>query len=110
MDVDLLPFEPMDSVMHVVGLLRVCGLKCADNMVAGVTRLATALNAIDNPLLMDGKANICITGILSLLVDVETIPPLPISVATMSGLISLDDCCTKRGLLPLTLADGSVYY
>jgi hypothetical protein len=59
---------------------------------------------------MDGGANICITGILNLLVDVETIPPLPILVATTSGSFSLDDCCTKKGLIPLTLSDGAVYY
>jgi len=41
---------------------------------------------------------------------VVSIPPLPILVATTSGSISLDDCCTKRGFIPLTLADGSVYY
>jgi hypothetical protein len=110
MDVDLLPFKPMDSVTHIKGLLRVCGLKCDNNMAAWVTRLAMAMDAIDNPSLMDRRANICITGILSLLVNVETIPPLPILVATTSGSTSLDDCCTKRGLLPLTLADGSVYY
>jgi hypothetical protein len=109
MDTDFLPFAPMDSVTRVVGLPRVCGLKCESDMVARVTRLATALAAADNPSLMDGGANICITGILSLLVDVETITPLPISAATTPGSISLDDCCTKQGLLLLTLADGSAY-
>jgi hypothetical protein len=84
MDEDLLPYKPLDSVTHVVGLLQVCRLKCINNMVARVTRLA-----------MDGRANICITGILSLLGDVKTIPPLPILVATTLGSISLDDCCTK---------------
>jgi hypothetical protein len=59
---------------------------------------------------MDGGANICLTGVLDLLVDVVTIAPLPISVATKTGDISMDDCCTKKGLIPLTLADGSVYY
>ena len=34
------------------------------------------MDVIDNPSLMDGGANICITGVLSLLVDVVTIPPL----------------------------------
>jgi hypothetical protein len=110
MDKDLLLFEPMDSVTHVVSLPQVCGLKCNNDMVARVTRLAVAMDAIDNPSLMDGGANICITGILSLLVDAKTTPPLPISVATTLGSISLDDCCTKRGLLPLTLAGGLVYY
>ena len=45
-----------------------------------------------------------------LLVEVVSIAPLPILVATKNGDISLDDCCTKRGLLPSTLADGTVYY
>jgi hypothetical protein len=59
---------------------------------------------------MDGGANICLTGVLDLLVDVVTIAPLPISVATKTGDFSMDDCCTKKGLIPLTLTDGSVYY
>ncbi len=37
--------------------------------------------------------NICIMGLLDLLVEVVFIPPLPISVATKSEGISLDDCC-----------------
>jgi hypothetical protein len=41
---------------------------------------------------------------------VESIAPLPISVATVGGSVSNDDCCTKQGLLPLTLDDGSIYY
>jgi hypothetical protein len=61
-------------------------------------------------LLVDGGANICITGILDLLVDVESIAPLPISVATNGGVASVDDCCTKKGLLPISLNDGSIYY
>jgi hypothetical protein len=109
-DEDLLPYKPMDSMTHVVSLPWVCGLKCVNDMVARVTRLAVASDALNNPSLMDGGANICITGILSLLVDIKTIPPLPILVATTSGSILLDDCCTKWGLLPLTLADGLVYY
>jgi hypothetical protein len=80
------------------------------DMVARVTWLAVAMDALKNPSLMDGGANICITGILSLLVDIESIPPLPISIATTFGFISLDDCCTKRGLLSLMLADGLVYF
>ena len=104
------PFSPMDCVTRVVGLPRVYGLKGDEGSYVKVMRSALPMDAIDNPSLMDGGANICITGILSLLVDVENIPPLPISVATTSGSFSLDDCCTKKGLIPLTLADGSVYY
>ena len=108
---DYVPHEAtMDSVTRVVGLPRVFGLKGDEQSYAKVTRAAIPMDAIDNPSLMDGGANICITGVLSLLVDVVSIPPLPISVATKSGSISLDDCCTKRGLIPLELSDGSVYY
>ena len=103
-------FLQMDSVTRVVGLPRVYGLKGNEGSYVKVMRAATPMDAIDNPSLMDGGANICITGILSLLVDVESIPPLPILVATTSGSVSLDDCCTKKGLIPLTLLDGSVYY
>jgi len=31
-------------------------------------------------------------------------------VATAGDTISSDDCCTKRGYIPLTLADGSLYW
>ncbi len=100
----------LGSVTHVVGLPRVFGLHGGEKSVVKIIRAAIASNAIDNPQLMDGNANICLTaGILSLLVDVVSIPPLPILVATTSGALSLDDCCTKCGLLPLTLQDGSVY-
>ncbi len=59
---------------------------------------------------MDSGANICLTGVLDLLVDVVTIASLPISVATKTGDITMDNCCTNKGLIPLTLADGLVYY
>jgi hypothetical protein len=48
--------------------------------------------------------------VFDLLVDLETIAPLPILVAMSSRQISLDDYCTKKGLLPLTLNDSSIYY
>jgi len=59
--------------------------------------------------MVDGGANICVTGLLVFLVDVEPIQPLFISVATKTAKFSLDSCCTKKGLLPLTLDNGSVY-
>ena len=104
------PCMPMDSVMRVVGLPRVYGLKGDEGSYVKVMRSAGHLDPRDHPSLMDRGADICITGILGLLVDVETIPPLPISVVTTLGSFSMDDCCTKKGLIPLTLSDGSVYY
>ena len=60
--------------------------------------------------LIDGGANICVTGDLSTLVNVEEIPPMPILVAIAGDNISSDDCCTKRGYTPLTLDDGTLYW
>ncbi len=37
------------------------------------------------------------------------IPPLSISVA-VEGTSSIDDCCTARGMTPLQLDDGSIYW
>ena len=78
-------FSPLGSVTRVVGLPRVYGLKGDEGSYVKVMRAAVPMDSIDNPSLMDGGANICITGILSLLVDVETIPPLPISVDLTGG-------------------------
>jgi hypothetical protein len=108
------PMLPMDGVTRVVGLPRVFGL-CGDEdsyaqVTARVNSTATGSATVPPPSMMDGGANICITGLLELLVDVETIPPLPISVATKTAKFSLDSCYTKKGLLPLTLNDGSIYY
>jgi hypothetical protein len=71
---------------------------------------ATTFDTLTHPSMMDSGTNICVMGILGLLVKVSTIPPLPILVATKSNLLSLDNCCTKRGYLPLMLDDGSIYY
>jgi hypothetical protein len=60
--------------------------------------------------MVDGGENICLTNILSLLIDVVDVPPLPISVAVAGSDVTMDQCCTKRGLLPLMLADGRIYY
>jgi hypothetical protein len=61
-------------------------------------------------LLIKGEANICLTGNLDLLVDVIEIPPLPISVAVNAENSTLDNSCTQRGYLPLTLLDGSTHW
>jgi hypothetical protein len=59
--------------------------------------------------LIDGGANVSITGDIDSLFDVVEIPPLPISVA-VEGDLSIDDCCTARGRTPLQLDDGSIYW
>jgi hypothetical protein len=100
-----------DGQCHTCGwVTRVCGLLLDNDLVVHVSHAVTGSDTLDNPSLMDGGANICLTGILDLLVEVVLIPLLPILVATKTGDISMDDCCTKRGLLPLTLADGLVCF
>jgi hypothetical protein len=103
-------YVPFESVSRVVGLLGVCSLMGDNGSFACIMHAAITTDASDNPSRMDGGANICITGRLGLLVDVVSIPPIPISNATTSGSIFVDDCCTKRGLIPLTLSDGLIYY
>ncbi len=97
----------IDSVTRIVGNPRVCGLTGDTCSHVRVMRLETVKDFSST---VDGGANICLTGTLSLLVDVVTIPSMQISVAIEGSGDSLADCCTKRGLLPLTLDDGDVYY
>jgi hypothetical protein len=119
----------MDSVTHVIGLPRICGLSfdtstsvtIHTSSVNDVPLLDTGANIcmtlVDTGtiicitgLFVDTGANICVTGLLEALVDAVAIPLLPISVAVYGSGVSLDDCCTHRGLLPLLLEDGLVYY
>jgi hypothetical protein len=60
--------------------------------------------------MVDGGSNVCITGNLGVLLDVKDIAPIQISVMLKNASASFDDCITKRGLLLLTLTDGSCYY
>jgi hypothetical protein len=92
----------MDSITWVVGSPQVFGLRSNSLLYVQVKRAST--------LLIDGGANICLTGNLNLLVDVADIAPLPISVAVSGEDITLDDSCTRRGYLPLTLSDGSIHW
>jgi hypothetical protein len=86
------------------------GLKGDEGSFVRVMSAAVSWDMFDNPSLMDCGTIICVTGLLGLLVDVVSITPLPISVATAVGSFSLDDYCTKQWLILLALSDGSVYY
>jgi hypothetical protein len=93
-----------DSVVRVVGYPRVLGLQQD-------SQSSVKIRPLDTPTgLIDGGANICATGDLSILVGVVDIPPLPITAALKNGETSIDDCCTKRGFLPLTISDGSIHW
>ena len=59
---------------------------------------------------MDGGSNICVTGEVGLLLDAVDVPPVTISVALDGVPTSFNDCITKKGLLPLSLSDGTTYY
>jgi hypothetical protein len=95
----------LESVTRIVCSLRVCGV-CGNDMTSvKILRVAES-----NGKLIDGGSNVCVTGDLTILLDVSDITPIDISVALDGTSTSLDDRMTKRGLLPLTLLDGSIYY
>jgi hypothetical protein len=96
------------SVHHVVTCPRVLGFWGNGQSYAciNLTMMSTAASPGH---LIDGGANICITGDIDSLFDVVEIPPLPISVAVEGDLL-IDDCCTARGWTPLQLDDGSIYW
>ena len=82
---------PRDSVTRVIGLPQVFGL-CGDKasyarITARVNSAMKGLASGSTPSMMDGGANICITGLLELLVDVEptsevaSCPILPLKCA-----------------------------
>jgi hypothetical protein len=60
--------------------------------------------------MFDGGSNVCVTGEIGSLFDVIDIDPIPISVAIEGSASSFDDCITKRGVLPLSLSDGTTYF
>jgi hypothetical protein len=93
----------MDSVMRVFGTPRVCGLVGDSQSTVWVTLLAALLHFSS---VVDGGMNICLTGNTSLLVDVVDLLPLPVLVADEGDGMSMADCCTKPGLLPLKLENG----
>ena len=104
----LLPYQIpsiLDSVTHVVCSSRMCGVRGDDMTSVRILRVAET-----NGKLIDGGSNVCVTGDITFLLDVTDIDPIDISVALDGRSTSPDDRITKRGLLPLTLSDGSVYY
>jgi hypothetical protein len=92
----------MDSITRVVGSPRVFGLQDDSWSYILVRKTSSAL--------IDGGANICLTGDLDMLVNVVYIPPLPILVAVNGNAPTLDDSCTQKGYLLLTLSDGSTHW
>ena len=95
----------MDSVTHVVCSPRVCGVKGDDMFSVKILRVTDTTGN-----LIDGGSNVCVTGDLNNLLDVTDITPIDISVALDGVPTSVDDKITKRGLLPITLSDGTTYY
>jgi hypothetical protein len=103
-----LPEEPslLDSVTHVICSPRVCGIKGDDDSSVGIMGVKD-FKTIGN--LIDGGSNVCITGDLNFLFNVVDIAPIDISVALSGSSSSLNEKISKRGLLPLTLSDGTMY-
>ena len=95
----------IDSVTHIVCSPRVCGVQ---SDLRSSIRLRDG--TLSSPRMIDGGSNVCVTGDLSSLLDVTDIHPITISIALEGDPASYDDCITKRGLLPLTLTDGTTYY
>ena len=102
-----LPMMPsiLDSVTHVVCSPRVCGITSDELTSVKILRLTDTAGT-----LIDGGSNVCVTGDLHTLLDVTDITPVSISVALDGVPSSVDDKITKRGLLPITLSDGTTYY
>jgi len=93
----LLPDSPrgprsFGSVYRVVTYPRVLGFQGGGRSYARINLTALAPSATPGRLI-DGGANICITGDLDSLFNMVGIPPLSISVA-VEGTSSIDDCCT----------------
>jgi hypothetical protein len=95
----------MDSVTHAVCSPCVCGVWGNDPTLVKILLVAES-----NGNLIDGGSNVCVMGNRTILLDVTNITPIDISVALDRTPTLLDDKITKRGLLPLTLSDGMIYY
>jgi hypothetical protein len=91
-----------DSVIRITDYPQVFGLRLDGKSSVCIQKWLKSL--------MDGEANICITGDFTWLVNIIDILPMPITVATSGEGTSLNDCCTKCGYIPLTLEDGTIYW
>jgi hypothetical protein len=78
---------------------------CGDGQSYACINLTVIASSKPPGCLIDGGANICLTGDLCLLTDVIAITPIPISVA-LQGVTTIDDCCTVRDKIPLQLNDA----
>ncbi len=97
----------LDSITHVVCSPWVCGIRGNDGPLAQIMRITEPMA---NGNLIDGGSNVCVTGNLNILLDVVDITPIDILVANNGNSSLLDDKISKRGLLPLILMDGTIYY
>jgi hypothetical protein len=91
---------PSASVIQMIVNPRVFGIK-------GDCRASVQIKDWS---LMDAGANICLTGDLTILADAVNISPLPITVPLNGNKPTVDDCCTMKGYIPLTLSDGAIHW
>jgi hypothetical protein len=101
------PTTPFEFPFHHIRRSNTTPLIDRPGLVFRVNTANRAQRA--GPKLMDGGANLCITGDLSSLQHIEAITPFPLSTATISSTTTDDDCCTKRGFISLPLTDGTSY-
>ncbi len=94
-----------DSVTHIICATCICGL-LGDSM--SCIHLINAKHTHNN--IVNGGLNVSVTGDLAALLDVVDIEPIKISVALKGAPTSVDNCITKRSLLPLMLSAGKIYY
>jgi hypothetical protein len=99
------PASLQDSLVHIVGRQRVCGIFGDNTRVCAFT----PTDVTPPCSLLDSNANLCMTNNPNLLVDVCPCPPFTISLVTTDGGHSHTNVCRCRGLLPLPLLDGTTY-
>jgi hypothetical protein len=97
----------LDSITHVACSPWVCGVRGDDGPLVQIMRVT---ESTANGNLLDGGSKVCVMGDLNILLNVVDITPIDILVALNRKSSSLDDKISKRGLLPLTLSDGTIYY